>query len=511
MNLLFRLAAGMAACVLAGAALAAEMGQVAAYAIPAATAARLERLVLTSADTGEEFTLKLQSGHPQVLAAAVPEGRYWVVDMIRSRKDLAHAPIEVHAHQVTELGGLRWVDIGRNKRALIAEPHADASAALKAWPSQWPDSPRSLWQQDRLPVQVDTSADAPLSGLGLIASLISVYEQEANRPALKHQLNQAQSPAHLLALARQVALPTCDEIARDADGNLWVGADMGQLRQRKPNGEWDAIDTGTASPLTAVHVAAGSMVVGTIDGRLLARQPDGRWQALRRLNPTDVVLDIDRLGKRWFVLAGKAGTMGVLRTVDNLVLYSGSAEDLSDLSPLRSISGRQILLPLNVVRGQVQGTRYYLNAVDDFGYFEGDSTEWHALKPGHVVTHFRVNPANGALTAYKAQGGFSKLSVSEDQGASWKSLDTPPYTVADVQLMDAGKGLAARFSMGAFTSNIEFMRFEGAKWVKVAEFEPAACRRTLRSEDGQQWFCLSAGGSILRIDEGKLKVESAVE
>lgn len=511
MKMLFRLVAVAAASVLAGPVLAAEMGQVAAYAIPAATVARIERLVLKSVDTGDEFTLKAQSGHPQVLAANLPEGRYWVYDMVRSRTDLAHAPIEVRAHQVTELGGLRWVDIGRNRRAMFAEPHADASAALKAWPSQWPESPRSLWVQDRLPIQIDVNADAPLSGLGLIADLISLYEKEANRPAIKQQLHMAKSPAHLLELARQIAQPTYDELARDADGNLWVGAEMGQLRQRKPSGEWTAIDTGTASPLTALHVAEGSMVVGTIDGRLLARQPDARWQALRRFNPTDVVLDIDRLGKRWFVLVGKAGTMGVLRTVENLVLYSGVAEDLSDLSALRSISGRQILQPLNVIRGQVQGTRYYLNAGDDFGYFEGDSTEWHALKPGHAVTHFRINPSNGTLTAFKAQGGFSKLRVSEDKGASWKALDTPPYTVADIQLMDAGTGQATRFNMGAFTSNMELMRFDGTKWAKLAEFEPAACRRTLKSEDGQQWFCISAGGSILRIEEGKLKVESAVE
>lgn len=511
MKMLFRVAAAAAAAALAGSAFAAEMGQVAAYAIPAATVARIDRLVLKSVDSGDEFTLKVQSGHPQVLAANLPEGRYWVYDMVRSRTDIAHAPIEVRARQVTELGGLRWVDIGRNKRAMLAEPHADALAALKAWPSQWPDSPRSLWLQDRLPIQVDIGADAPLSGLGLIADLISLYEREANRPAIKQQLHQAKSPAQLLELARQVAQPTYDEMARDADGNLWVGAEMGQLRQRKPNGEWTAIDTGTASPLTAVHVSADRLVVGTADGRLLARQTDARWQALRRFNPTDVVLDIDRLGKRWFVLAGKSGTMGVLRTVDNLVLYSGSADDLSDLSPLRSISGRQILQPLNVIRGQVQGTRYYLNAVDDFGYFEGDSAEWHALKPGHAVTHFRVNPSNGTLTAFKAQGGFSKLSVSEDSGASWKSLDTPPYTVADIQLMGAGKGQAARFSAGAFTANIELLRSEGAKWTKVAEFEPAACRRTLKSEDGQEWFCISAGGSILRIEDGKLKVESAVE
>ena len=65
--------------------------------------------------------------------------------------------------------------------------------------------------------------------------------------------------------------------------------------------------------------------------------------------------------------------------------------------------------------------------------------------------------------------------------------------------------------MDALTSNIEFMRVEGTKWAKFAESEPAACRRTLKSEDGLQWFCISAGGSILRIDDGKLKVESALE
>lgn len=511
MKFLFRLAAGATAALLSLTVGAAEMGQVAAYAVPGVAVTRLERLALKSVDTDEKYTLEVQSGHPQVLAATVPEGRYWVVDMVRSRKDVAHAPIEVRARAVTELGGLRWVDIGRNERALIAEPHPDASAALKAWPGQWPDSPRSLWLQDRLPIKVDITAEAPLSGLGLVADLISLYEKEVNRPSAKQQLNEAKSPAHLLELARQVAQPTYDELSRDAEGNLLVGAEMGQLRLRRPSGEWTAIDTGTASPLTAVHVSATALMVGSADGRLLSRQPDGRWQALRRLGPTDVVLDIDRLGKRWFVLAGRAGTMGVLRTVDNLVLYSGSAEDLGDLSPLRRISGRQILQPLNRIRGQVQGERYYLSAGDDFGYFEGDSADWHALKPGHAVTHFRVNPANGALTAFKAQGAFSKLSVSEDAGASWKSLDTPPYIVADIQFQDPTQGQAARFSAGAFTANIEVLRFEGAKWTKVGEFEPAACKRTLKSEDGLQWFCVSSGGSILRIEDGKLKVESAVE
>ena len=82
------------------------------------------------------------------------------------------------------------------------------------------------------------------------------------------------------------------------------------------------------------------------------------------------------------------------------------------------------------------------------GYFEGDSAEWHALKPGHAVTHLRITPATGTLTAFKGAGGFSKLSVSEDSGASWKSLDAPPYTVADVQLQDATQRAGRTFQHG---------------------------------------------------------------
>ncbi|QNM94850.1 hypothetical protein [Chitinimonas koreensis] len=248
----------------------------------------------------------------------------------------------------------------------------------------------------------------------------------------------------------------------------------------------------------------------------MRRSPDAGWEVTKALPNDEMVIDIDRAGARWLVLAAriKPAPFPGLVDVDGLKVYSGVRDDASDLALLKTVDLQHRTLPQGLgTRGQVWAGAYYLNAVTALERLDPATLQWQPLQPGHPVSHFRVAEPSGLLTAFLAQGMFSKLSVSADAGKTWRRMETPPYTVDDVQVLDPQTAQATRWSAGAFTANIEFLRYDlaGQTWPRILEAAPEACRRTFKTQDGAAVFCLSRGGSILRFDGKGLVVEFAAD
>lgn len=485
-------------------------GQVAAYAC-GLLGQPLSDVKVRAVASGKTFVMKAPSSDaPQLLTARLPAGQYQLLQSERD-KAAAQSQFDVKPGQVTELGALKRFDVGGHRSVLLSFEHPEANQALAAWRPEADGEGRIRWRHMQVPAAVEF--DGTDLRLGLIAALLSAYERDVNRPALKKQMAGARQPDALLALARQAAKPTLAELTSAEGERLLIGADFGQLLERLPSGEWRSHDTGTCAALSALWSAPGGRLVGTVSGQIRAEQADGTWRTLRTLPSGDAVVDLDHVGGRWFVIGARVPYTDALDSpvVTAVTLYSGVADDFSDLQPLRQHAKSVAMNPANLFRGQVLGTDYVVNLGWEFGRIDPATLAWQALAPGHGVTHFRADVSSGLVTAFEARGAFSKLSVSADAGKTWKALETPPYTVSDIHLAVPHEGRAARWSHGLWSANIEFLAFDGTRWRKQFELEPAACRRTLKSEDGKQWFCVSSGGSILRAEAQGLKLELAVE
>ena len=137
----------------------------------------------------------------------------------------------------------------------------------------------------------------PSSGLGLIADLLLAYDRKLNKPSTLQRLKDARDPAEFLRLARTVVPPLQDEPAIAPDGTAWFPADLGQLRRRSPQGQWDNLGIDTLRQILAVEYDNGRLVVGSDDGQLRASDDGGHaWKQLRSLGAGESVIDIDRVG-----------------------------------------------------------------------------------------------------------------------------------------------------------------------------------------------------------------------
>jgi hypothetical protein len=451
----------------------------------------------------------------------LPAGEYDIADMI-GRDGTRYLPVTVGAGRLTDLGGLARMEVGGYENVTLPIRHAELAAetqkALEALKPHLREAAPIEWRPTAPPLAV--RPPTPPSNLGLIVDLITEYERNRNKPPLNAQLKQARTIDEFYRGAVAVMPPQTDEPASDAAGNLYYGADLGQVRIRARDGQWSSVDTGTIQAITAVEVSGGMLVAGTANGQLRMSSDRRTWRQAASLAADDAVVDIDRIGNRWLVLAARLQTNfapgaygGFYQTADLVKVYSTTADDLSGLALLREIplTDKVFIQRGMAPRGQGAGNVYYVTSVAELLKLDLTTLQWStATNPGHGLHAFHV-AKNGLITAYRNQGVFSKLHLSSDQGASWRPAETPPYVFYDILFDAPDKGVATRFAMGAFSSSIEFLEYDAGqnKWQKTHE-APGGCARLLRDADNVQRYCLTTGNSILNYVGGKWIVEAAV-
>jgi hypothetical protein len=451
----------------------------------------------------------------------VPAGEYDVEGLV-ARDGSRYTPVTVVAGRMTDLGGLARMEIGgyENVTLPIRHPELDAERqkALQALRPHLRDATPIEWRPTAPPAAVRPVT--PPTNLGLIADLITLYERERNKPPLNAQLKQAATIEEFYRGAVSVLPPATDEPASDAAGNLYYGAELGQVRMRSRDGQWSTLDTGTIQAVMAVEASGNLLVAGTAAGELRVSSDRKTWRRAAALPADEAVVDIDRFGKRWIVLGARMQTRfaggpygGAYQTAEVLRVYSTTSDDLGGLALLREVQLTEPWLVFlgRTPRGQGAGNAYYVTSVAEMLKLDLATLQWTTLpNPGHGMHGFHV-AKNGLVTAYRNQGIFSKINLSTDQGATWRPAETPPYPFYDVAFEAPDKGLATRFAMGAFSSTIEFLEFDATqnKWQKTHE-APGGCARLLRDADNVQRYCLTTGNSILNYVGGKWLVEAAV-
>jgi len=463
----------------------------------------------------------------------IPAGQYQLTG-VQGVDGKPWAPITVRAGELTDLGVLLRVPIGGYEYMVV--PLVDA--ALDGEIAEARDSLKSvlkspeaiLWRPDSLPQTAKFTESG--TGLGLIADLLIAYDRKLNKPALSKTLKETRGMAEFLALARTAMPPRVEEAAVDSQGNLYYAAELGQLRVRDRAGNWSNRDTGTLLELTAVESSGDLLVAGNLRGQLLASTGGGAWKVAHALDASEAVLDIDRAGSRWFVVAATfvetqnpfgfaaapPGTPRPWSFKGNLRIYSGTQDDLSDLALLKEVPMAELWAThmrgaAEPVIGHVVGNLYVVNTLTGIQKLDLAGMTWStAVNPGHRVDGIRFSKDGKLLTARRNQGAFSKVSLSTDLGATWTPYSRPPYIIYDLVLQTPESGTATRWNMNTFGVALEFYKYDPKvkDWRKDYE-TPAGCVQMLRDADFEQRYCLTTGGSILDYRDNAWVAEFGLE
>jgi hypothetical protein len=226
------------------------------------------------------------------------------------------------------------------------------------------------------------------------------------------------------------------------------------------------------------------------------------------------VLDIDRVGARWFIVAARFAPQ--LPRPDRIVqvsLYEANQELLSikllhQVSPATEIIAWQ-RAPMV---GEVGGDSYFVMMGSDLYRLDLSTGAWSQLTKG--MTGFHISEGARVITAYRSAGVWSKVFFSRDMGQSWQELaSAPSYIIRDVLLESPEGGAAVRWRMDAFSGALEYLSYNSVqkRWDKVAE-APPGCVGLLRNGEKAAAFCTTAGGSILSLKkEGQWVVEFSAD
>lgn len=475
-------------------------------------------LRLRSVKGGEEYKLIHQPDQgPFAFGLWIPAGEYEVAGLLNPDGS-KYLSTEVRPGRLTDLGALIWLQIGGYESVLLPIQHPEAVAETQRAVEQlrpYLTASQSIAWMPRVPPKPEKSQMAP-TGMGLIADLLMQYQRHVNMPPLNQQLKESKTIEEFFRRAVALMPPKADEPATDADSNLYYGADLGQIRVRRRDGQWTSIDTGTLQSITAVEASGRRLVAGTAQGEIRVSDNGQAWRVLSKFGSSEAILDIDRINNRWLVVTARLTPLPMSpadQWADQVKVYTSTQDDPTELTLLREIElPEKAMFAFGMgVRGQHAGNAYYINRQSELLKLDLDTLQWSAIGLAHRISGYNVSPKTGVLTAYRNQGAFSKLSVSNDHGATWRSADTPPYTIYDVYFESPSKGVATRWSSGAFTATIEFMEYLAVenRWEKTHE-APSGCVRILRDANNVQRFCVTSGNSILTYTDGKWMAEFAV-
>jgi len=453
-----------------------------------------------------------------VVGRWLPAGTYEIVEMVGKDKG-SFTPIEIVAGKVTDLGGMAWASVGDRERVLLPLRHpeltaqlTEALAPLKSHVGQ--DS--IVWRPTQVPRP--QTVPTPANSLGLIGALIAEHVEEANKTPLKVRLRSTKDLESFTALALSAGAPLIAAPSYDKLGNLYIGSNFGQLRIRDGKGNWQSISTGTLSPLIAVEARGNRILVGGTEGLLLSSTDGAKtWKPLYRFGKDEAVLSITHTDAEDFVLTARiqGDATSVYAKFDGLNVY---ALDWSAEAAPRLVQRIPASMFVFAAMGyaplaMVVDHYYFVNAGDTLERLDLSTHSWKKITPPHSVSYLRKSSNGKTLTAFKAQGAFSKLSVSSDLGETWSSVETPSYPVLDIHMESPSTGMAARVDVGAFSSALQLVRYDASSktWKKTWTSPSAGCARALQGPSEDVQLCITPGGSILRIDGDKLIPEALAD
>ncbi|RAN81820.1 hypothetical protein B5P43_08895 [Bacillus sp. SRB_336] len=478
-----------------------------------------------SSDEGYVFASMPKGGNPDISVTSVQGGRKYDLGTLVGTKipsagmwlpagdytisawngqDFGPYPsFHVEAGRLTDLGALVSVDVGGHKFVVLPlrlEQEASAIAPILAnlRPSLTsgqlvPWNPRGIPQPLKYPTR--------MVDLGVIANLITRYGQRLNTPPLREQLLKVPDAASFFAVIKESSPPLPQAGVADDQGNLYYGADFGQVRRRSPDGQWKAFDTGVLAKVTVIVRHGAALVAGYDDGSIRQSNDGGlSWHQVTSLDCANSVVDLSWSGTRWlatsvdmsldantFVHAGK------------FCFYASSGDDMTGLTKIKEM---QSSVPIMTVppHAVVSAGNYWAAVPPDLMRLDLKSMTWsRAVLPG-PIEGFDVSANGGVISAFHAQGMFSKLYVSRDMAMTWEKAKSPHYVVRDVVFNDAGQGVAVRSQVGMFLLKLELYKSDsfGKSWT-IRQKLPEECLYLIDDPRRMPQSCVTRGGSIISI------------
>lgn len=487
-----------------------------------------------SSDEGYVFASMPKGGDPDISVTSVQDGRKYDLGNLLGTKipsvgrwlpagdytisawngqDFGPYPsFHVEAGRLTELGALVSVDIGGHEFVVLPlrlEHDASAIAPILAnlRPSLTSDQLVS-WSPHGIPQPLKYPSEYT-PDLGAIANLITRYGQKLNTPPLRERLLKVPDATSFFALVKESSPPLPQVGVADDQGNLYYGADFGQVRRRSPDGQWKALDTGTLVKVTAIARHGTTLVAGYEDGSIRQSTDGGlSWHQVTSLDCANSVVDVSWSGTRWIATSVDMSLdANTFAHAGKFCFYASSDDDIAGLAKIKEMQSSAPIMTAHP-HAVVSAGSYWVAVPPDLMRLDLKSMTWsRAALPG-PIEGFDVSANGEVISAFHAQGMFSKLYVSKDMAMTWEKSKSPHYIVRDVVFNDAGQGVAVRSQAGVFLLKLELYKSDsfGKSWTIMQKL-PEECLYLIDDPQRMPQSCVTRGGSIISITGGAPHLE----
>jgi len=425
-----------------------------------------------------------------------------------------HESFTVEAGRITDLGSLVAVMIGGYEFVPLPLRPDEVSDRVSDVVNEFQPllaNEMLEWKPKRLPQPIKVTS--PPTGLGLVGDLLIAYDRKVNKPPLSDRLRAASDPSEFLALAKTTMPPLYSDGVADSAGNLFFGADLGQIRMRSPEGEWTSLDTGSIWHITALNLIDGRLVLGAQNVILRANADRSSFQRMVELPRGEWVTGIDRTESGWLISSIVPTVRYSAPSVKAVRFYVSKSEDFSDRVLLKelAVDDKKALVWYRGTDSIVANGYYFANALGELVRIKLDTMEVQSVTVPTPAHGLKIDKPSGTLTTFFIGGMSSKVFVSTDNGVSWLRKSAPSL-IQDVHFTDATHGHAIRANRGAFVVTQELLSYDqaGNKWKKVLE-APKGCVRMLHDSVGAPTLCVTNGSSILGLKNNEWVAEFAMQ
>ena len=478
------------------------------------------RLTLNSVADGKRHTIDVDelSG---VGGAWLPPGDYELTGItygtileggVKSADLAGYPAFRINEGQITDLGSLIYFAVGEKgviwlpMRLSTNDSLTEVTASTFAEALQGQDA--LVWQPTELPEISESRTQG--TGMGLIVDLGMNRVDKLQRFPLQQQLTEATTISGFYDIALKLLPPLQQPAVSDPQGNIYFGADMGQVKVRSASGVWSNLHTGLDETITATSWADDVLYAATATGRIAASRDGGEsWKMHAELGSVERILDLEIVGDSLYVLTrNKDADRGKKKDPRVATVYAGSKNDPGDFEALKTFEFKDVIY--RNPHAEFYDGKYYAGIGPKFLHVlnTNDGT-WSELTGPKSFNSFRISKSNGSIALIRIQGAFSALHVSADSGATWKKLKRPPAHVADLHIESPAsimthRGKAKTFSVAHF---VQRYNPKSDAWTDIAE-APEACKYLIADAEFLNHFCVTFGGEVLKFDEGNWIIES---